>query len=173
MADIRPFNSKKPIIDDSAWIAPDAVITGDVEIGELSSMFYKTVIRGDVNRIIVGNSTNIQDHSMIHGSYGGRDTVIGDHVTIGHRAIIHGCEIHSNSLIGMGAIILDNTVIEEHVIVGAGALVTMGKTLKSGFLYAGSPARQIKPLSQEMIEEYIYKSAKGYVTVSQAYKLGK
>jgi carbonic anhydrase/acetyltransferase-like protein (isoleucine patch superfamily) len=172
MAQILPFNNCLPDIHESAWVAEDAVITGKVSIDAFSSVFYKTVIRGDVNNIIIGSRTNIQDHTMIHGSYKGRDTVIGDDVTIGHRAIIHGCEIQSNSLIGMGAIILDNTVVEEHVVVGAGSLVTMGKVLKSGFLYAGVPARRIKALDAKMIEDYIIRPAAGYVNVSQAYKLG-
>jgi len=107
---------------------------------------------------------------MIHGSYGKGDTVIGDDVSIGHRCIIHGCQIQNKVLIGMGAIILDDTVIEENVIVGAGALVTSGKVLKSGYLYAGFPAKQIKPLDDKMIEQYINYTATGYVQVSQTYK---
>lgn len=173
MSNVISFTNHHPDINESAWIAEDAVITGRVSIGSLSSVFYKTVIRGDVNNIVIGERTNIQDHSMVHGSYNGRDTIIGDNITIGHRSIIHGCEIQSHSLIGMGAIILDNAIIEEHVIVGAGSLVTMGKVLKSGYLYMGSPARQVKALDPEMIKEYIIRSAAGYVDVSQSYKLGK
>ena len=170
LENIIPFNDLYPQIDESAWIAYDALVSGHVEIGAYSSVFFKSVIRGDVNKIVIGQRTNIQDHSMVHGSYNGRDTVVGDDVTIGHRAIIHGCEIQSHSLIGMGAIILDNAVIESHVMVAAGSVVTMGKVLKSGFLYAGIPARQIKPLDKNMIEDYIYRSASGYVEVSQTYK---
>jgi len=173
MVNVKSFKNHHPKIHDEAWVADDAIITGQVSIGAFSSIFYKTVIRGDVNNIVIGERTNIQDHSMVHGSYNGRDTIIGDGITIGHRAIIHGCEIHSNSLIGMGAIILDNAIIEEHVILGAGSLVTMGKVLKSGYLYMGSPARQVKALDAKMIEDYILRSAAGYVDVSQAYKLGK
>jgi len=173
MANVKSFKNHYPKIHNAAWIADDAIIAGQVSIGALSSVFYKTVIRGDVNKIVIGERTNIQDHSMVHGSYNGKDTIIGDDITIGHRAIIHGCEIQSNSLIGMGAIILDNAIIEEHVIVGAGSLVTMGKVLKSGYLYMGSPARQVKALDAKMIEYYILRSVAGYVDVSQAYKLGK
>lgn len=172
MAIIKTFNNTSPQIHEDCWLAENAVVTGDVHIGAFSSLFYHAVIRGDVNKIRIGERVNIQDHSMIHGSYGKGDTIIGNDVTIGHRCIIHGCTIHDRVLVGMGAIILDDAIIEENVIIGAGALVTSGKVLKSGYLYTGFPAKQIKPLTDEMIQQYIDYSAAGYVKVSQTYKKG-
>ncbi len=170
MSNLISLNGVSPEISESAWIANNATISGNVRIGEGSSIWFQVVIRGDVNRIIIGKNTNIQDHSMVHGSTGGIDTVIGNGVTVGHRAIIHGCTIHDDVLIGMGAIILDEVIIEKNVIVAAGAVVTGGKILESGFLYAGIPAKKIKPITPQMIQEYIIEGAKGYVTNKELYR---
>jgi len=159
-----------PTISDTAWIADNATISGDVTVGEGSSIWFQVVIRGDVNTIKIGSNTNIQDHSMVHGSTDGIDTVIGDGVTVGHRAIIHGCTIHDDVLIGMGAIVLDEAIVESNVIVAAGAVVTGGKRLESGYLYAGIPAKKIKPLSEEMIQRYIKDGAQGYVDNKELYR---
>ena len=170
MANLVKVNGILPEIDASSWVADNATITGDVSIGEECSIWYQVVIRGDVNRIKIGHHTNIQDHSMVHGSTDGIDTVIGNHVSVGHRAIIHGCTIHDHVLIGMGAIILDEVIVESNVIVAAGAVVTGGKILESGFLYAGVPAKKIKALDDKMIEGYIKGTAQGYVDNKELYR---
>jgi len=170
MSNLIEINGIMPTISDTAWIADNATISGDVTVGEGSSIWFQVVIRGDVNTIKIGSNTNIQDHSMVHGSTDGIDTVIGDGVTVGHRAIIHGCTIHDDVLIGMGAIVLDEAIVESNVIVAAGAVVTGGKRLESGYLYAGIPAKKIKPLSEEMIQRYIKDGAQGYVDNKELYR---
>lgn len=171
MALIIKVDGVLPQIDPSAWVAENATITGDVTIGKESGIWFQTVIRGDCNRIIIGDYVNIQDQSMVHGTTGRRDTIIGNHVSIGHRAIIHGCKIQDNVLIGMGAIILDDTVIQSDVIVAAGALVTSNKILKSGWLYAGIPAKPIKEITPEMRQLYIEGTAAGYVNYKEKYRV--
>jgi len=162
--------NRTPQIADSAWIAKNSVITGNVIIGEQSSIFFYTVIRGDVNQIRIGKRTNIQDGCIVHGSTGKQDTVIGDDVTIGHRAIIHGCVIGDRSLVGMGATILDDVTIESNVIVAAGSVVPPRMTLKSGNLYAGVPAKIIRSLNAEDSESTILKTAQSYIIAGKTYK---
>lgn len=169
MARIIEVQGKKPKIDPSCYVSEDVVITGDVEIGEKTSIWFKTVIRGDVCPIKIGKHVNIQDLSMVHGTLNLSETVIGDYVSIGHRAIIHGCQIADHVLIGMGAIILDNAVIEEKVIVAAGSVVLANSRLESGYLYGGIPAKKIKPLDAEKIDYYIHATAIGYAHFSQWY----
>ena len=163
MANLIDLKGISPKISESAWVADNATISGDVSIGEGSSIWFQVVIRGDVN-------TNIQDHSMVHGSTGGIDTIIGNGVTVGHRAIIHGCTIHDDVLIGMGAIVLDEVIVESNVIVAAGAVVTGGNVLESGYIYAGIPAKKIKAISPEMIQSYIKDGAQGYVDNKELYR---
>ncbi len=170
MAIIKPVKGVLPSIDKSAFIAENVVITGDVEIGSNSSIWFGTVIRGDCNKIRIGKNVNIQDLSMVHGTTGRGDTLIGDNVSVGHRAIIHGCEIKSNVLIGMGAIVLDDTIIESNVIVAAGAVVRANQILKSGFMYAGIPAKPIRELEPEKIQIYIDGTSKGYIEYAKLYK---
>ena len=129
-------------------IAPSAVVTGQVFLGENVSIWHHATLRGDINEIHIGDDTNIQDNVVIHVSYD-KKTVIGKRVTIGHSAIIHGCEIKDDSLIGIGAIILDGAIIEPFVLIGAGSLVPPNKHCESGFLYLGSPVKKIRPLSDE------------------------
>ena len=162
-------NGKNPQIPSSTWVAENATVTGDVVFGEDCSVWFQVVIRGDVNKIRIGDKVNIQDASIVHGTNGRGDTIIGNNVSIGHRAIIHGCQIEDNVLVGMGAIILDEAVIESNVIVAAGAVVTSGSRLKSGYLYAGIPAKQVKPLAQEMIDYFIKGTAAAYVEYSGYY----
>lgn len=166
---IISVNGILPKIAKSCWVAENATVTGDVEIGEDSSVWFQTVIRGDVNKIIIGKRVNIQDAAIVHGSTGLGNTIIGDDVSIGHRAIIHGCTLHNNVLIGMGAIILDDAVVQSNVIVGAGAVVTGGSILESGFLYAGIPAKKIKPLEEGKTDYYIKGTAAGYVDYKKLY----
>jgi len=163
-------NGVKPDIDQTAWIAENATVTGDVEIGEESSVWFQSVIRGDVNRIRIGARVNIQDGAIVHGSTGKQDTTIGDDVSVGHRAIVHGCTIHNDVLIGMGAIILDEAIIESNVIVAAGAVVTVGAKLESGFLYAGIPAKRIKPLEEGKHDFFIKSTALSYVQNKKLYQ---
>ena len=167
---ILSVNGVHPQIPKSTWVAENATITGDTEFGEECSVWFQVVIRGDVNKIRFGNKVNIQDGAIVHGTNGRGDTLIGNNVSIGHRAIVHGCHIHDNVLIGMGAIVLDEAIIESNVIVAAGAVVTSGTTLKSGYLYAGIPAKQIKPLEEGKTDFYIKGTAAAYVEYAEYYK---
>ncbi len=167
---IKTVKGFTPVFDDSCFIAENVVLTGDVQIGAKSSIWFNTVIRGDCNKIRIGQNVNIQDQCMVHGTTGRGDTRIGDNVSVGHRAIIHGCQIQDNVLIGMGAIVLDGTIIESNVIVAAGAVVTSNKHLKSGWLYAGTPAKPIKQISTEYIQMYIEGTSKAYIEYSKYYK---
>ncbi|MEE9438042.1 MAG: gamma carbonic anhydrase family protein [Saprospiraceae bacterium] len=167
---IISIGGKTPQFALNCWIANNATITGDVVIGKQSSVWYQVVIRGDVNKIIIGDNVNIQDGAIVHGSDGKGDTIIGNNVSIGHRAIVHGCIIHDDVLIGMGAIVLDDVVIESNVIVAAGAVVTGGKRLESGYLYAGVPAKKLKKIDAEKADYYIKKTAQGYVEASKYYR---
>lgn len=170
MNNIIKVHGHAPQIDETAWIAPNAIITGNVSIAEQSSIWYHTVIRGDVNHIKIGAYTNIQDGCMVHGSTGGIDTIIGDRVTVGHKAIVHGCVIEDEVLIGMGAIVLDEVVVPKHTIIAAGAVVTSGSKLKAGFIYAGVPAVKIKMVSAKHIEQYILSGAQAYAEHKEAYR---
>ena len=159
---IKSINNITPKILEGVFLADNAVVVGDVIIGKESSVWFNTVIRGDVNSIIIGNSVNIQDGVVVHCTYQETKTIIGDNVSIGHNAIIHGCEIRNNVLIGMGAIIMDNVVIEENSIIAAGALLTKGTYVKSGSLFAGVPAKFKRSLFEEEIENSIIKTAENY-----------
>ncbi len=162
---IRKFCGVEPKIHATAFIDPAAIVIGDVTIAENVFVLPYVVIRGDVNRISIGAETNIQDLSMLHVNSdsvlapGGTPLVIGARVTVGHKCILHGCTIGDHCLIGMGATVMDRVVVEDDVIIGAGSLVTPGKRLESGFLYAGSPARQVRPLKAVEMEyiDYSYK----------------
>jgi len=170
MALIKEVNGILPVIHKTAWIAENATVTGNVTIGEESGIWFQTVIRGDCNRIVIGDYVNIQDQSMVHGTTGRGDTIIGNYVSIGHRAIIHGCKIQDHVLVGMGAIVLDDTIIESKVIVAAGALVTSNQVLKTGWLYAGIPAKPIKEITPEMYRSYIERTAASYVKYKEQYR---
>ena len=159
---IKSINNITPKILEGVFLADNAVVVGDVIIGKESSVWFNTVIRGDVNSIIIGNSVNIQDGVVVHCTYQKTKTIIGDNVSIGHNAIIHGCEIRNNVLIGMGAIIMDNVVIEENSIIAAGAVLTKGTYVKSGSLFAGVPAKFKRSLFEEEIENDIIKTVKNY-----------
>ncbi|MCI4671207.1 MAG: gamma carbonic anhydrase family protein [Bacteroidia bacterium] len=152
MALIKPYKQFNPVIADDAWLAENASIIGDVEIGSKSSVWYQAVLRGDVGKITIGKESNIQDGAILHTTTHLSTCTVGDRVVVGHRAILHGCKVEDEVLIGMGAIILDLAVVPRHTIVGAGALVTERKQLESGFLYAGVPAKKIKPLSDRQIQ---------------------
>ena len=172
---IRNFKEKKPNIDSSTFIDESALVLGDVKIGKNSSVWPMTVIRGDVNNIQIGNNTNIQDNSVLHvthdGPYnlGGYDLSVGSNDTVGHRVILHGCEIGNFCLIGMGTTIMDGVIIEENSLIAAGSLVPPNKHLESGYLWMGSPVRQVRKLSSEEIES-IYYSAKNYVELKNQHQ---
>jgi carbonic anhydrase/acetyltransferase-like protein (isoleucine patch superfamily) len=159
---IKSINNIAPKISEGVFLADNAVIIGDVIIGKKSSVWFNTVVRGDVNSIFIGDGVNIQDGVVVHCTYKKTKTIIGDNVSIGHNAIIHGCEIKNNVLIGMGAIIMDDVVIEENSIIAAGAILTKGTYVKSGSLFAGVPAKFIRVLSKEEINNSITKTAENY-----------
>ena len=165
---IREFEGILPNIDPTAYIDDAALLIGDVDIGKDCSVWPFAIIRGDVNRIRIGELTNIQDHSVLHVSHdgpynpGGSALTVGNKITVGHRVILHGCTIHDNCLIGMGSTVMDGAVIQSNTILGAGALVTPGKELESGYLWVGSPVRRVRPLSEEEIIAIDY-SASHYV----------
>ena len=171
---IRNYQDISPSIGEGSYIDETAVVIGDVEIGVNCSVWPLTVIRGDINRIRIGDNTNIQDGSVLHvthrGDYSpeGAELHIGSEVTVGHKALLHGCRIGNQCLIGMGSIIADNAVVEDRVIVGSGSLVPPGKTLESGYLYFGNPAVQKRRLSDREIE-YLAYVAHHYVLLKQNY----
>ncbi|MEY2799841.1 MAG: hypothetical protein RI934_829 [Bacteroidota bacterium] len=146
---IKAVKGVTPIIDSSVFIAENATIVGQVTIGAGCSVWFNAIIRGDVNTITIGDRTNIQDAAMIHCTYQKASTHIGNDVSIGHLAIIHGCTIHDHVLIGMRALVMDHAVVEPYCIIAAGALVLENTICESGYIYAGSPAKKIKPISAE------------------------
>jgi gamma-carbonic anhydrase len=166
---IIPHHGHTPRIHETAFIAPSADIIGDVEIGEHSSIWFQAVLRGDVHRIRVGARTNIQDHSVLHVTRDQSACTVGDDVTVGHRATLHGCTIGNRVLVGMGAIILDDAVIGDDCLIGAGALVTKGTKVPSGHLVLGSPAKVTRRLKPEEIA-FLPKSAAGYVSDASEYR---
>lgn len=159
---ILPYLQFTPEIPASAYIAPSADIIGKVKIGAHSSIWFQVVIRGDVNTIEIGDRTNIQDQSCLHVTRRTAPLKVGNEVTVGHRVTLHGCTIEDRCLIGMGAIIMDHAVIGRESIVGAGSLVTMGKTFPPRSLIMGSPARVVRPLTEEELQ-FLPQSAENYV----------
>lgn len=166
---ILPFQGVLPTIDSTAFIAHTAAVIGDVVIGPESSVWYGCTLRGDVNEIRVGARTNIQDGTVVHVSRRGQGTYIGDDITIGHMALIHACTLESGCFIGMKACVMDGAVVESGAMVAAGALVTPGKRVKSGQLWAGSPARAIRELTEEDLAPFSVLSG-GYVELAQVYR---
>lgn len=153
---IRAFEGVTPSLGEGAFVAASAAVIGDVLVGPGSSIWYGSVLRGDVAPIRIGARSNVQDLSMVHGTTGLSSTTIGDEVTVGHRVILHGCTIADRVLVGMGSIVLDLAVIETDVVLGAGSLVTPRSRLESGWLYLGSPAKKVRRLNEgdrAMIEE--------------------
>jgi carbonic anhydrase/acetyltransferase-like protein (isoleucine patch superfamily) len=167
---IKAVNGKEPQMGDNCFVAENATIVGDVMLGDECSVWFNAVIRGDVNFIKMGNRVNIQDGAVIHCTYQKHPTNIGDNVSIGHNAIVHGCTIHDNVLIGMGAIVMDNCVVESNSIIAAGAVVTQNTHVASGCIYAGVPAKKVKDISQELISGEIDRIAANYVMYSGWFK---
>jgi len=166
---IKSYLHWNPDIAASAFIAESADVMGRVSIGEDSSIWYQSVVRGDVNDIVIGARSNIQDLSMIHTSGGVCPCVVGDDVTVGHRVILHSCEIQNRCLVGMGSIVMDQAVLEEGCFLAAGSLVTERKVLRGGYLYAGSPARELRALREDE-QAFLLQSAKHYVDVATNHK---
>lgn len=163
MALILPVEEILPTFGENCYLAENATIVGDVAMGSDCSVWFQAVIRGDVNKIRMGNKVNIQDGAVVHCTYEQTETVLGNNVSVGHRAIIHGCTIHDNVLVGMGAIVMDNAVVESNVLIGAGAVVLENSRLESGYIYAGVPAKKVKKLSEENFNHYINRIANNYV----------
>lgn len=175
MTHIQSFQGIVPQIAASAYVHPQATVIGDVHIGEHSSIWPQTLVRGDVNLIRIGHGTNVQDLSTLHVSHksswdpAGAPLIIGNHVTIGHNVILHGCTVEDECLIGMGSIMMDKTVVQKHVLLGAGSLVPEGKVLESGYLYMGRPAKKVRALTAEEIAHFMY-SANHYIKLKNAYQ---
>ena len=167
---IKELNGKKPQFGQDCFIAENAVIVGDVIMGDQCSIWYSAVLRGDVHYIKMGNKVNIQDNATVHCTYLKSPTNIGNNVSVGHNAIVHGCTIQDNVLIGMGAIVMDNCVVESNSIIAAGAVVTEGTHVESGSIYAGVPAKKIKDISEELISGQIERIANNYIKYSGWYK---
>lgn len=160
---ILPVEDKHPQFGSNCFIAPNATIVGDVATGDDCSFWFNTVVRGDVNFIRIGNKVNVQDGACIHCTFQKCGTTIGNNVSIGHNAIVHGCTLHDNVLIGMGAIVMDNAVVHSNTIIGAGAVVLEGTVCEAGSIYAGVPAKKVKAIPGEMIGGEIHRIANNYV----------
>jgi len=166
---ILPVKDKSPMWGTDCYIADNATIVGDVVMGNNCSVWFNAVIRGDVNYIRIGDNTNIQDGAVIHATYLRAATNIGNNVSIGHNAIVHGCELKDHTLIGMGAIVMDHAVVEGYVIIGAGSVVLENTICQSGYLYAGTPAKKIKPLTDEQ-KALLDKLPQNYILYSNWFK---
>lgn len=167
---IKSLRGKTPVIPEGTYIAENATIVGSVTLGENCSIWFNAVIRGDVNDISIGNKVNIQDGAIIHCTYEKHATIIGNSVSIGHNAIVHGCVIEDNVLIGMGAIIMDNCIIKSNAIIASGAVVTQNTIVPSGSIYAGVPAVKVKDIEQSFFSGEIERIANNYVKYSSWYK---
>ena len=167
---ILPVQDRRPKMGENCYIAENATMVGDVIMGDECSVWFQAVVRGDVNFIKMGNRVNVQDGAIIHCTYQKCGTTIGNNVSIGHRAIVHGCTIHDNVLIGMGAIVMDNCVIEENCIIAAGSVVLENTVVKSGSIYAGIPAKKVKDLSPELFQGEVQRIAKNYVMYSSWFR---
>jgi carbonic anhydrase/acetyltransferase-like protein (isoleucine patch superfamily) len=170
MALIKSVNGIEPRFGKNCYLAENATVVGDVEMGDNCSVWFQAVIRGDVHYIKMGHKVNVQDGAIIHCTYKKHPTTIGNNVSIGHRAIVHGCTIHDNVLVGMGAIVMDNVVVESNVLIAAGAVVLENSHLESGFIYAGVPAKKVKALSAEAFKDSIERIANNYVMYSDWFR---
>ena len=167
---IKPVRGKSPQLGKDCFIAENAVIVGEVSMGDQCSVWFNAVVRGDVHFIKMGNKVNVQDGAVIHCTYEKSPTTIGNNVSIGHNAIVHGCTIKDNVLVGMGSIIMDDCVVESNSIIAAGAVVTQGTHVEAGSIYAGMPARKLKDISPELFKGEIDRIANNYVKYSSWFK---
>lgn len=170
MALILPVEGVYPKFGNDCFLAPNSTIVGDVITGDQCSFWFNAVVRGDVNSIRLGNKVNVQDGAVLHATYQKTKTIVGNNVSIGHNAIVHGCTVHDNVLIGMGAIVMDNAVIHSNSIIAAGAVVLEGTVVKAGSIYAGVPAKKIKDISEELIKGEIDRIANNYIRYSSWFK---
>ncbi|MEL6124011.1 MAG: gamma carbonic anhydrase family protein [Bacteroidota bacterium] len=170
MATLLSVHGVSPAYGEGCWFAPTSTLIGQVTLGDDCTVWFGAILRGDVCSIRVGNKTNIQDGVVIHGTYQKSDTIIGDEVSIGHGAVIHGCTIHDQVLVGMKAVIMDHAVVESNVVIGAGAVVLEGAHLESGYVYAGVPAKRIKPLDETAKSWHITRTAAAYLKYASWYK---
>ncbi|GLB50654.1 gamma carbonic anhydrase family protein [Neptunitalea lumnitzerae] len=167
---IQKVNGNTPEIGEDCYIAPNATIVGEVSMGKQCSVWFNAVLRGDVHYIKMGDKVNVQDGAVIHATYQKSPTTIGNNVSIGHNALVHGCTIHDNVLIGMGSIVMDDCVIESNSIIAAGAVLTKNTRVEAGSIYAGVPAKKVKDISQELISGEIDRIANNYVKYSGWFK---
>lgn len=170
MAVLLPVNGISPQLGENCFVAPNATIVGDVVMGNDCSVWFNAVVRGDVNSIRIGNKVNIQDGAVLHCTYQKTKVSLGNNVSIGHNAIVHGCTVDDNVLIGMGAIVMDNCEIGSNTIIAAGAVVTEGTKVPSGCIFAGVPAKKVKDISQELINGEINRIADNYLMYSSWFK---
>jgi carbonic anhydrase/acetyltransferase-like protein (isoleucine patch superfamily) len=174
---LSSYLNTSPVLGDRIFLHPSCQIIGDVKLGDDSSVWCNTVLRGDVNRIVIGRGTNIQDLTMGHVSHKtpakpeGSPLIVGDYVTVGHSVILHGCTIGNECLIGMGSIVMDDVIVPDHVMIGAGSLISPGKVLEGGMLYMGRPAKAVRRLTDEEIA-YLKYSAEHYIRVKNNYLNG-
>ena len=170
MALIKKCRGFEPKFGEDCWLAENATLVGDIEMGDQCSVWFNAVIRGDVNSIRIGHRVNIQDGAVLHFTYEKTTVEIGDNVSIGHNALVHGCTIESNVLIGMGAIVMDNCHIESNTIVAAGAVLLEGTRVESWSIYAGVPAKKVKTLSPELFKGEVERISKNYIKYSSWFK---
>jgi carbonic anhydrase/acetyltransferase-like protein (isoleucine patch superfamily) len=170
MALIKPVNGIEPKFGNNCYLAENATVVGDVVMGDECSVWFNAVVRGDVHYIRMGNRVNVQDGAVIHCTYKKAATTIGNNVSIGHNALVHGCTVKDNVLIGMGAIVMDNVVVEENTIIAAGAVVLENTHVESGCIYAGVPAKKVKTLNAEQTATLIKGIAENYVMYSGWFK---
>lgn len=169
MAIVKSIRGFEPKMGDNCFLAENAVVVGDVTMGNNCTVWFNAVIRGDVNTITIGDNTNIQDGAVIHCTYQKSKTTIGKNVSIGHTAVVHGCTVEDNVLIGMGAIVMDDAVVGEGSVVAAGAVVLSGTVIEPGSIYAGMPAKKVKDTGENM-KEVISRTAKNYPMYAEWFK---
>lgn len=170
MALIKSVRGIEPRMGNDCYLAETATLLGDVVMGDECSVWFNAVVRGDVNSIVMGNRVNVQDGAVIHCTYQKAATTIGNNVSIGHNALVHGCTVHDNVLIGMGSIVMDNCVIESNSIIAAGAVLLEGTHVESWSVYAGVPAKKVKELSKELFEGEVQRIASNYVMYASWFK---
>ncbi len=167
---VRELRGKKPQYGKNCFFAENCVLVGDVTMGDHCSVWYNAVLRGDVHYIRLGSKVNIQDGAVVHCTYEKFPTNIGNRVSVGHNAVVHGCTIQDNVLIGMGAIVMDNCLVESNTIIAAGAVVTQGTRVDGSSVYAGVPARKVKDISEELLAGQIERIAENYIVYSSWYR---
>ena len=170
MALILPCNEITPKFGENCFLAPNATVIGDVEMGDDCSIWFNAVVRGDVNSIRIGNKVNIQDGAVLHCTYEKTKVVIGNNVSIGHNALVHGCTLEDNVLIGMGAIVMDNCLLKKNALIAAGAVVLENTRVEAGSIYAGVPAKKVKQLSEEVFKDQNERIANNYVKYASWFK---